>query len=66
MDTISILTSMKGAEVSEYKEGFEDGVTFTREVIINNLRQWAETHEDGETLDWVADQIEFGKLDNDV
>ncbi len=66
MDIINILTSMKGAEVSEYKEGFEDGVTFTREVIINNLRQWAETHEDGETLDWVADQIEFGKLDNDV
>jgi hypothetical protein len=66
LDIISILTSMRGAEVSEYKEGFEDGVTFTREVIINNLRQWAETHEDGETLDWVADQIEFGKLDNDA
>lgn len=66
MDIINILASMKGAEVSEYKEGFQDGVTFTREVIINNLRQWAEAHEDGETLDWVADQIEFGKLDNDA
>jgi hypothetical protein len=57
---------MKGAEVSDYKEGFQDGVTFTREVIIANLRQWAEDHEDGETLDWVADKIEFGQLDNDA
>ena len=65
-DITSILANMKGAVVSDYKEGFQDGVTFTREVIINNLRQWAETHEDGETLDWVADQIEFGTLDNDA
>ena len=48
------------------KDGFEDGVKFTREVIINNIRQWAETHDNGETLDWVADQIEFGTLDNDI
>ena len=50
----------------DYKEGFQDGVTFTREVIISNIRKWAETHSDGETLDWVADRIEFGTLDNDL
>lgn len=50
----------------DYKEGFQDGVTFTREVIIANIRKWAETHEDGNTLDWVADRIEFGTLDNDL
>jgi len=52
--------------VSEYKEGFQDGVTFAREVIINNIRAWADNHEDGHALEWVADQIEFGQLDNDV
>lgn len=50
----------------DYKEGFQDGVTFTREVIIANIRKWAETHEDGVALDWVADRIEFGTLDNDL
>lgn len=50
----------------DYKEGFQDGVTFTREVVIANIRKWAETHEDGVALDWVADRIEFGTLDNDL
>lgn len=49
----------------DYKEGFQDGVTFAREVIVANIRKWAETHSEGETLDWVADKIEFGTLDND-
>ena len=26
----------------DYQDGFEDGVKFTREVIINNIRKWAE------------------------
>jgi hypothetical protein len=50
----------------EYKDGFEDGVKFTREVIINNIRQWAETHDEGATLDWIADKIEFGTLNHDL
>ena len=50
----------------DYKDGFEDGVKFTREVIVNNIRAWADTHEHGDTLDWVADRIEFGTLDNDL
>ena len=50
----------------DYKEGFQDGVKFTREVIVNNIRKWAETHDDGAALDWVADRIEFGTLDNDL
>ena len=50
----------------DYRDGFEDGVKFTREVIINNIRQWAETHDNGETLDWVADQIEYGTVDYDL
>jgi hypothetical protein len=57
---------MKGVAVSDYKEGFQDGVTFAREVIINNIRAWADNHDDGHALEWVADQIEFGQLDNDV
>ena len=66
MDTISILTSMKGVEVLDYKQGFQDGVDFTREVIVANIRKWSETHEDSYVLEWVADQIEFGTLDNDA
>lgn len=50
----------------DYKEGFQDGVKFAREVIANNIRQWAETHENGDTLDWVADQIEYGTVDYDL
>ena len=52
----------------DYKEGFQDGVRFAREVIANNIRQWAETepNQDGETLDWVADQIEYGTVDYDL
>lgn len=46
--------------MSDYKEGFQDGVNFAREVIIENLRDWAEDHESGDILDWVADRIERG------
>jgi hypothetical protein len=50
----------------EYQDGFQDGVKFSREVIISNIRKWAEDHDEGATLDWVADRIEFGTLDNDL
>lgn len=51
-----------------YQDGFQDGVTFAREVIINNLRKWAEdaTGDEGSTIEAIADKIEFGKLDNDA
>ena len=50
----------------DYQDGFEDGVKFSREVIIANIRKWAEDHDEGGTVDWVADRIEFGTLDNDL
>lgn len=50
----------------DYKEGFEDGVKFCREVVIANIRKWAETSEDGPAYDDIADKIEFGTLDNDL
>jgi hypothetical protein len=46
--------------MSDYRDGFTDGVNFAREVIIDNLRQWAEDHDSGEVLDWVADRLERG------
>ena len=54
--------------MSEYKDGFEDGVRFTREVIIANIRAWAEetNGDDGIVMDDIADRIEFGKLNNDL
>ena len=53
----------------DYQDGFQDGVKFTREVIIANIRKWAEDCIDGsegEQMDRVADRIEFGTLDNDL
>lgn len=50
----------------DYQDGFEDGVKFTREVIIANIRQWAETSEDGQVMDDIADRLEFGKVDYDL
>jgi hypothetical protein len=50
----------------DYQDGFEDGVKFTREVIINNIRKWAETSEDGSTYDDIADRLEFGTVDYDL
>ncbi len=53
----------------DYKDGFEDGVKFTREVIIANIRKWAEDSilgEEGAIIDSIADKIEFGTLDNDL
>lgn len=50
----------------DYQDGFEDGVKFAREVIIANIRQWAETSEDGQAYDDIADRIEFGKVDYDL
>ena len=51
----------------DYKDGFEDGVKFAREVIILNLRAWAEnTADDGQVMDDIADRLEFGKVDYDI
>jgi len=30
----------------DYQDGFEDGVKFAREVIVTNIRLWAETSDD--------------------
>lgn len=51
--------------MSDYRAGFEDGVTFAREVIIENIRNWAETSEDSDIFDEIADRIETGKLQED-
>ena len=50
----------------DYQDGFEDGVKFAREVIINNIRLWAETSEDGQAYDDIADRLEFGTVDYDL
>jgi len=53
----------------DYEDGFQDGVKFAREVIINNIRKWAEDSilgEEGVIMDSIADKIEFGTLDNDL
>ncbi len=50
----------------DYREGFEDGVKFAREVIIANIRLWAETSDDGQVHDDIADRIEFGTVDYDI
>ena len=45
--------------MSDYKDGFEDGVKFAREVIIANIRLWAEDCIDGSegvVMDDVADK----------
>lgn len=53
----------------DYQDGFEDGVKFTREVIINNIRKWAEDTilgEEAEIYEVIADKLEFGTLDEDA
>ena len=50
----------------DYQDGFEDGVKFAREVIVNNIRLWAETSEDGAAYDDIADRLEFGTVDYDL
>jgi hypothetical protein len=50
----------------DYQDGFEDGVKFTREVIIANIRLWAEKSEDGQAYDDIADRLEFGTVDYDL
>jgi len=50
--------------MSDYKDGFQDGVTFAREVIIENIRMWAEESEDGEVMDMIADRIERGQAND--
>lgn len=53
----------------DYKDGFEDGVKFTREVIVANIRAWAVDCIDGnegQIMDDIADKIEFGTLDHDL
>jgi hypothetical protein len=50
----------------DYQDGFEDGVKFAREVIIANIRLWAESSDDGQVYDDIADTIEFGTVDYDL
>ncbi len=50
----------------DYQDGFEDGVTFAREVIIANIRLWAEKSEDGPAYDDIADRLETGVVDYDL
>ena len=50
----------------DYQDGFEDGVKFAREVIVTNIRLWAETSEDGPAYDDIADRLEFGTVDYDL
>ena len=50
----------------DYQDGFEDGVKFAREVIVTNIRLWAETSDDGSAYDDIADRLEFGTVDYDL
>ena len=50
----------------DYQDGFEDGVKFAREVIIANIRKWAESSDDGQVMDDIADRLEFGTVDYDL
>ena len=50
----------------DYQDGFQDGVKFAREVIINNLRLWAESSDDGAVMDEIGDRIEFGAVDYEL
>jgi len=50
----------------DYQDGFEDGVKFAREVIVANIRLWAESEDDGQVYDEIADRIEFGTVDYDL
>ena len=50
----------------DYQDGFEDGVKFAREVIIANIRLWAESSDEGQAYDDIADRIEFGTVDYDL
>ena len=50
----------------DYQDGFEDGVKFAREVIIANIRVWAEASDEGQVYDELADRLEFGKVDYDL
>lgn len=49
--------------MSDYRAGFEDGVTFAREVIIENIREWAsdcDEASEAQIMDEIADKIERG------
>lgn len=50
----------------DYQDGFEDGIKFAREVIIANIRLWAESSDEGQVMDDIADKIEFGTVDYDL
>ena len=54
--------------MSDYTQGWQDGVAYAREIIAINIRKWAETesNQDGDTLDWAADRIEYGTVDYDL
>jgi hypothetical protein len=62
------LQDIKGVKV-EYQDGFEDGVKFAREVVIANIRKWADDcvlGEEATIMEEIADRIEYGRLDNDL
>jgi len=48
--------------MSDYKEGFDDGVKFAREEMIDKLREININDIDSWLLDRLADMIEGGKL----
>ncbi len=50
----------------DYQDGFQDGVTFAREVIIANIRLWAEKSEDGAVMDEIAERLETGVVNYDL
>jgi len=60
--SLSQQATRKEKIVSDYKSGFEDGVTFAREVIIENIRNWAESSDFSDIFDEIADRIETGKI----
>jgi hypothetical protein len=45
----------------DYQDGFEDGVKFTREVIIANIQAIGRIiRRMGRSMDDIADRLEFG------
>jgi len=53
---------IQGDKMSDYKEGFDDGVKFAREEMIDKLREIDINDIDSWLLDRLADMIEGGKL----
>jgi len=51
-----------GGDMSDYKEGFQDGYNFAREEIVEKLREIPINDIDSWLLDKLADMMEGGKL----